>query len=80
VSFGADPGTTHTVVVTTDPVKHQLGVTMDGTNALSRTLLGGGPVAIAATPAPSTGGPPVVTVVNTTADSPEPALCESLIH
>jgi hypothetical protein len=80
VSFGADPGTRHTVVVTTDPVKHQLGVTMDGTNALSRTLLGGGPVAVPVTPAPSTGGPPVVTVVNTTADSPEPALCESLIH
>jgi hypothetical protein len=68
------------VVVTTDPAKHQLGVTMNGDDALSGTLLGGEPIVTHDTSLPSAGGSHLVSVVNTTAESPEPSLCESLIH
>ncbi len=78
--IGADLGSSHTVVVTSDPVKHLLQVTVNGANALSATLLGGEPISTHVTPSTSGDGPPVVTVVDTTASSPQPTLCQHLIH
>lgn len=79
VSIGAGPGSSPTVAVTTDPFKHQMQVTVDGVNALSRTFPGGAPITTHVT-APAADGTPVVKVVDTTASSPEPTLCQSLIH
>jgi hypothetical protein len=79
-SFGSASGSTQTVVVITDPAKHQLEVTLGGDDVLSGTLIGGKPIVTHDTSNPSTGGPHLVSVVNTTAESSEPTLCESLIH
>ena len=51
-SFPAAAGSSHTVVVTTDPVKHLVEVTLDGAAALSAALLDGQPVSAARAPAP----------------------------
>jgi hypothetical protein len=79
-SFTFRSGSTRTVAVTTDPVKHQLGVSIGYANALSGKLLGGEPIASHVTPVPDPGGPPSVTAVDTTASSPQPTLCQSLIR
>ena len=80
LSFPAAAGSSHTVVVTTDPVKHQVEVTLDGASALSSPLVDGQPVSAAAVPFSPRDSPPPLTVINETASSPEPTLCQSLIH
>jgi hypothetical protein len=80
ISFPAAAGSSHTVVVTTDPVKHQVEVTLDGASALSFPLLDGQPISAAAVPSTPHGSSPLLTVINETASSPEPTLCQSLIH
>ena len=68
-------GSSHHVVVITDPVKHLAQVTMDGTVYLSSTLIDGTPVVVASTDATSS-----LSVVDVTASSSQPTLCQSLIH
>ncbi len=70
------PGTSHTVVAVTDPVKHLAQVTLDGAVVMAATLAHGQPVVVAPQPAGSEG---VLTVTDVTASTPQPALCQSLI-
>jgi hypothetical protein len=79
-SVDAPSGTTHTVVVTTDPVKHSLQVTMDGVLDLGRTLLNEEPIHadIANSQTQVTQSPLAVT--DETGTTPQPTLCQSLIH
>jgi hypothetical protein len=79
-SFEVGAGTSETVVVVTDPAKHQLQVTIDGTNHLSTALVDATPIAAEPGTVQSQGTPPALTAVNETAASPEPTLCQSLIH
>jgi len=70
------PGTSHTVVAVTDPVKHLVQVTMDGTVVMAATVAHGQPVVVAPQSAGSDG---VLTVTDVTASTPQPTLCQSLI-
>ena len=45
-AFEVDSGTTHTVVVTTDPLKHQFAASMDGVSHLSATLANEVPIRV----------------------------------
>jgi hypothetical protein len=75
------PGTTHTVVVTTDPVKHDLSANFDGVNQVSMTVSGGAteePIQVdhhsrPRSPLASDG------VVVSPMSIPRPGLCQSLI-
>ena len=75
--FVVDTGTTHTVVVTTDPEKHQLAASVDGKVGLSMPSRSLQPIRVAANDAPGT--TPAALSVTSMATSP-PALCQSLIH
>jgi hypothetical protein len=70
------PGTTHTVVVVTDPVKHLAQVTMDGVITMATTLANGEPIAVAPLPEGREG---MLTVTDVTASTPQPTLCQSLV-
>ncbi len=74
------PGSTHQVVVITDPVKHLVEVTMDGVLLLSRTLVTGEPIYGPAATHQVVGVPPALTVVDLTASTPGPSLCRSLVR
>jgi hypothetical protein len=75
--FEVATGGTHTVVVTTDPVKHQFVATFDGRIHVTTTLpLNQEPITVAATGAPNTSKDLSVKSVST----PAPALCQSLIN
>jgi hypothetical protein len=75
--FDVMSGTTHSVVVTTDPVKHQFQVTVDGTiravSALPRQV----PIHVQATNASA---PSARFALVRPLPTPAPTLCESLIH
>ena len=71
------PGSTHRVVVITDPAKHLAQATQDGVSHLSTTLVNGRPIASAGTQQ-GPGSPPALSVVDTTATSPQPTLCQGL--
>jgi hypothetical protein len=68
------------VVVVTDPVKHLVSVAMDGTTYLSSLLVSGTPIYVDAATAHSQGVPSALSAIDETASSPEPTLCQSLIH
>jgi hypothetical protein len=70
------PGTTHTVVVVTDPVKHLAQVTMDGVITMAATLAHGEPIVVAPLPEGREG---ILTVTDVTASTPQPTLCQSLV-
>jgi hypothetical protein len=78
-SFEVNSGTTHSVVVTTDPVKHVLEVTMDGVFHFGRTLLKETPIHSDSVNS-NTQARPLLSVTDETATSPQPTLCQSLIH
>ncbi len=75
-----NPGTTHQVVVITDPVKHLVEVTMDGVLLMSRSLVTGEPIYGPAAARQTAGVPPALIVVDLTASTPGPSLCQSLIR
>jgi hypothetical protein len=79
ISAQVSSGTSHKVVVVTDPVKHLVSVTMDGTTYLSSLLVNGTPIYVDAASTHSQGVPPALSAINETASSPEPTLCQSLI-
>jgi hypothetical protein len=79
--FEVNSGTTHTVVVTTDPEKHAFEVTMDGVPHLARTLLNGEePIHVDLASSPHQGTPTALSVTDETATASQPTLCQSLIH
>jgi hypothetical protein len=79
-SFTLKAGSTHTVVVTTDPVKHLLDVSMDGLTRFSRMLRNEEPVRVdpSTTRQNESGG--ALTVTDVTSGTAQPTLCRSLIH
>jgi hypothetical protein len=79
-SVDVSSGTTHTVVVTTDPVKHSLEVSMDGVLDLGKTLLNEEPIHTDIASSPTKVTPPPLAVTDETATTPKPTLCQSLIH
>jgi hypothetical protein len=76
-SFLVSTGTTHTVFVTTDPVKHLMSVQMDGVIRISATFPDN-QVDVASLPSLSQAGPRTLLV--DPAPTPRPTLCLSLIH
>ncbi len=81
--FGVMPlvksGSTHQVVVITDPAKHLVQVSMDGTAYLVGGLDTTQPIHVEARRADSGGSPPALSVTDITASTPQPTLCRSLI-
>jgi hypothetical protein len=75
-SFVVNTGTTHTVVVTTDPVKHYVGVQMDGVDRTALTFTEGH-VHVASITSPS--ARPNALMIKSE-PTPRPTLCLSLIH
>jgi multisubunit Na+/H+ antiporter MnhB subunit len=73
-------GSTHTVVVVTDPVKHQAEMSLDGTVLVSTTILHEEPIYVALGSDRSSADAPALTVRDVTASTPQPTLCQSLIH
>lgn len=80
ISAQVSSDTSHKVVVVTDPVKHLVSVAMDGTTYLSSLLVSGTPIYVDAATAHSQGVPSALSAIDETASSPEPTLCQSLIH
>jgi hypothetical protein len=76
-SFLVSTGTTHTVFVTTDPVKHLMSVQMDGVVRISATYADDH-VDVASLPSPSQAGPGTLLVDRL--PTPRPDLCLSLVH
>ncbi|MBF6557978.1 MAG: hypothetical protein IVW52_17865 [Acidimicrobiales bacterium] len=77
-SVSVSPGSSHQIVVITDPVKHLIQVTLDGVKYVETTLGTGGPIAVDSEIAHTSGNPPAVSVVNETGSTSGPALCRSL--
>jgi len=77
--FEVDEGTSHTVVVTTDPAKHIFETDMDGEirGASDLTLTGGEKIRVDSTSAHSQNEPNVLRITRVAAT---PTLCQSLIH
>ncbi|HZM55253.1 MAG TPA: hypothetical protein VFC03_09540 [Acidimicrobiales bacterium] len=73
-------GSSHQVVVITDPAKRLAQVTLDGATDLSTILIDGEPIYADSQDTASTGSPPAIGAVNTTVSSPQPTLCQSLNH
>lgn len=76
-SFLVNTGTTHTVVVTTDPVKHLLSVQMDGVVRISQTFTDGH---VHVAPITSLSQAQSNVLVVEREPTPRPGLCLSLIH
>ena len=80
-SIDVNPGSTHQITVITDPDKHITQVFMDGRLLLDGELVTSGSISSAVSNSPA---PKVLaaglSVIDTTASSPEPTLCQSLIH
>ncbi len=74
------PGTTHVVQVITDPAKHTVLVSMDGTAYLAGDLTTDEPITVDTEHAQSPGRPPGLSVTNITDTTPQPTLCQSLDH
>jgi hypothetical protein len=79
VSAYVRPGSTHQIVVTTDPVKHLAEVSMGGVLYLSRTLVNGVPIHGEPGTQQTAGRIPALSVSNVTSSTPEPTLCRSLM-
>ena len=78
-SIVVSTGSTHELAVTTDPGRNTVEVIMDGRLPLDAPLVNGVP--IRSTGSSSTGGTPsTISVVDQTDLTPQPTLCESLIH
>ena len=75
-SFEVNTGTTHNVVITTDPVKHALDVQMDGNTRTGTTFTG--PVHVI--PISSHSGAQSSVFVVKAEPTPPPTLCQSLIR
>ena len=71
---------THQVVVDTDPAKQLAEVSMDGRSILASDLANGEPIHAHATDSRSGGKLRAFAVLDETASSPEPTLCQSLTH
>ena len=76
-SFVVDTGTTHTMVVTTDPVKHYAAVQMDGVVPISSTFTDWH-VHVASITSHSRAQPNALLIEKE--PTPRPTLCLSLIH
>jgi hypothetical protein len=76
-SFLVNTGTTHTVFVTTDPVKHLMSVEMDGVIRISATFRDDH---VDVAPLPSHSQAPPGTLLIDPVPTPRPTLCLSLIH
>jgi hypothetical protein len=72
-----DSGTAHTVVVTTDPQKHEFAATIDGVGYMSTTLANEAPIRVAVNSS-SHSASNALTVKRV--PTPQPTLCQSLIH
>ena len=75
--FLLDSGTTHKVVLTTDPVKHQFMADVDGIDHLSTDWVSTAPVQVAHDSQPAGGLSPSSVSASPT---PPPTLCQSLAH
>ncbi len=73
-------GTTHSVVVTTDAAKHLVDVTVDGVPYMATAVPIDQPVYVDSASAHFRGTPPSLSVTDETASTPQPTLCQSLIH
>jgi hypothetical protein len=71
-------GSTHEVVVVTDPAKQLVQVSMDGGLYTSTGLTDGLPIRAATQHGDSGGNPPAVSVTNITASTAQPKLCRAL--
>jgi hypothetical protein len=71
-------GSSHGVVVVTDPAKHLIDVTLGGRSVFARAQLVGAPIVATTGESRSAGVPPAVSVVNETVAST--TLCRSLIR
>ncbi len=76
-SLVVNTGTTHTVVVTTDPIKHVVAVQLDGDVRTSSTFTDG-QVHVASNTSNSQVRPNVLLIERV--HTPQPTLCQSLIH
>jgi hypothetical protein len=76
--FYVATGTSHTVAVITDPLKHQFQVSVDGVLLLSRSLTNKVPVHVGHASQHSQVGPNVLVVRS--APTPQPTLCRGLLH
>jgi hypothetical protein len=76
-SFVVNTATKHTVVVTTDPVKHLMAVQMDGVSRVAQTLTDR-KVHVASITSHSQAGPNALLLQRV--PTPRPTLCLSLIH
>jgi hypothetical protein len=72
-------GSTHRVEVVTDPAKHVIEVSMDGTAYNSAPLITNQPIHVDTQHATSGGTPPAVAVTNLTSSTPQPTICRSLV-
>jgi hypothetical protein len=71
------PGTSHQVVVVTDPAKHVTSGAVDGQALMSASLNGGEPIVDSGS-SNSPGPSRALSVVDETASSPRPTLCQEL--
>jgi hypothetical protein len=71
------PDTSHQVVVVTDPAKHMTTGTIDGHLLMAMPLNGGAPIVDSGS-SDSPGPSPALSVVDETASSPQPTLCQGL--
>jgi hypothetical protein len=78
--FAVNVGAPQSVVVTTDPEKHSLEVTINGVDHFGRTLVNAEPIHVGSPTTQSRGTPSALTVTDETASSAQPTLCRSLIH
>jgi hypothetical protein len=75
--FEVNSGATHSVAVTTDPVKHQIGLALDGVVHILTSFQSDGSIHVDSVNAPRR--PPTALLVKTMSTQP-PTLCQSLIH
>jgi hypothetical protein len=82
--FGYTPyvraDTTHLVQVITDPVKHEVLVSLDGQAQLAGDLTTEQPIVVDTEQADSGGQRPALVVTNITGSTPQPTICQSLDH
>jgi len=71
-------GTTHDLLVTTDPVKHQFAASLDGVPRVSGTFTTHGPIHTDVSAPPGDPSPRILTVTST--PLPPPTICQQLIH
>jgi hypothetical protein len=79
-SFPVAAGSTHPVVVVTDPAKHAIEVYLDGTEVFQRTVVVPSPIYAAPGRTATAGSPASLELVNETARLVHPTLCRSLVN